>query len=136
MSRLPQLHVKVSDVNALGFSVNLARTNPVHDRERRIYAPRYPKPQTEGYFVMVSDAAKGDVIALKRVSWPSAEKTRSANTSKPTTRSFIKLPESGGERKMKVQVVSDSYIGMEWQVDDVDVPAPPKIVDDGGKKPQ
>jgi antiviral helicase SLH1 len=136
LNRLPQLRVNVSEVNALGLTVNLARSNLVQDRERRIYAPRYPKPQTEGFFVLVSDAAKGDIVALKRVNWPSAEKSRGGNASKPSTRSTIKLPESNAERKVKVMVISDSYIGMEWRLEEVDIPAPPKVVDDGGKKPQ
>ena len=135
LGQLPQLRVNVSDVNALGLSVNLARLNPVQDRDFRIYAPRYPKPQTEGYFVLISDVAKGEIIGLKRVSWPSPERTKGASSSKPSTRSLIKLPDNASERKVKVVAVSDSYIGMEWHVDDVDIPSPPKVIDDG-KKPQ
>ncbi|KAK5127281.1 hypothetical protein LTR08_004459 [Meristemomyces frigidus] len=134
LSQLPQLRVNVTEVNALGLTVNLARLNVVQDKDYRIYAPKYPKPQTEGYFVIVSDAAKGDIVGLKRVSWPSPEKMRGGNASRPSTRSVIRLPESNMERKMKVMVISDSYIGMEWHVDDVEVPAPPKVVDDGLKK--
>ena len=136
LNRLPQLRVNVSDVNAVGLAVNIARLNPVQDREFRIYAPRYPKPQTEGFFVIVSDAAKGDIIALKRVSWPSKDQNKAGNMSKPSTRSLIKLPESNGGRKLRVEAVSDSYIGMEWHLNDVDIPAPPQVVDDGGKKSQ
>lgn len=136
LSQLPQLRVSVSDVNALGLIVNLARLNPVQDKQYRIYAPRYPKSQTEGYFILVSDAAKGDILALKRVSWPSPEKIRGGNSSKPSTRSIIKLPQSNVERKIRVMVMSDSYIGMQWDVEHVDVPAPPRVVDDGSKKPQ
>ncbi|KAK5128381.1 hypothetical protein LTR85_003049 [Meristemomyces frigidus] len=136
LSQLPQLRVSVSEVNALGLNVNLARLNPVQDKAYRIYAPRYPKPQTEGYFVVASDAASGDIVGLKRVSWPSPEKTRGGNASRPSTRAVIKLPDSDVERNIKVTVVSDSYIGMEWPLDEVEVPAPPKVVDDGLKKPQ
>ncbi|KAK4541154.1 hypothetical protein LTR36_008228 [Oleoguttula mirabilis] len=136
LSQLPQLRVSVSDVNALGLNVNLARLNPVQDKAYRIYAPRYPKPQTEGYFVVVSDAANGDIVGLKRVSWPSPDKARGGNVSRPSTRAVIKLPHSDVERKVKVVVVSDSYIGMEWHVAEVEVPSPPKVVDDGLKKPQ
>ena len=137
LGQLPQLKISVSDVNAVGFAVNLSRLNPVQDREYRIFAPRYPKPQTEGYFVIVSDAAKGDIMALKRVSWPSPEKSRGPPTdrSRPNTRSMIKLPEAVDERKMSVVVISDSYIGMEWGIEgDVEVPGVPKVVDDGLKK--
>nr|POE48617.1 putative helicase mug81 [Quercus suber] len=137
LSQLPQLRVDVSDVNALGMAVNLTRLNAFQDKQYRIYAPRYPKPQTEGFFVVVSDVVKGEILALKRVSWPSPDKApRGANSSKPSTRSIIKLPPSDVERHVKVMVVSDSYIGMQWDVADVEVPSPPKVVDDGRKKPQ
>lgn len=135
LAQLPQLRVAVTDANALGLVVNLTRTNAVQSPEYRIYAPRYPKPQTEGYFVLAFDAMTGESVALKRVSWPSPDKSRGGSASKPSTRSTVKLPSSDRERTIKVVVVSDSYIGMEWAVENVEVPAPPRVVDDG-KKPQ
>ncbi|KAI7281912.1 Sec63-domain-containing protein [Hortaea werneckii] len=134
LSQLPQLRVGVTDVNALGLTVSLARLNPVTNREYHIYAPRYPKPQTEGYFVVVSDAAQGDVVGLKRVSWPSPDKVKGGNVSKPSTKATIKLPQCDVERKLKIMVISDSYIGMEWHLDEVEVPAPPKIMVDDSEK--
>ncbi|CAK1360656.1 Antiviral helicase SLH1 [Cercospora beticola] len=142
LGQLPQLQIGVSDVNALGLSVYLSRLNPVQDKEYRIYAPRYPKPQTEGYFLIVHDATNGEIYAMKRVNWPSNDrggKGRGAGTnavgSKPTTKSTFSLPESDVERKIRVVVVSDAYIGMEWVVEeDVEVPPVPRVVDDGLKK--
>ncbi|PPJ51471.1 hypothetical protein CBER1_09233 [Cercospora berteroae] len=142
LGQLPQIRIGVSDVNALGLSVHLSRLNTVQDKEYRIYAPRYPKPQTEGYFLIVHDAANGEIYAMKRVNWPSNDrggKGRGAGTnaagSKPTTKSSVSLPESDVERKIRVVVVSDAYIGMEWVVEeDVEVPPVPKVVDDGLKK--
>ena len=136
LDRLPRLQVRVSDVTALGFNVGISRLNTTHDREHRIYAPRYPKPQSEGFFVIASDAARGDILALKRVSWPSADKNRSAGSGKPSTKSTIKLPQSDVSRNVKVDIMSDSYIGMVWQVEDVEIPPAPKVVDDGSKKAQ
>lgn len=136
LGQLPQLRIGVTGVNALGMTVNLARLNAVQNKDYHIYAPRYPKPQTEGYFLIVSDAAKGNIVALKRVSWPSPDKVKRGDTSRPSTRAMIKLPDSDVERRMKVMVVSDSYVGMEWHLDEIEVPAPPKVVDDGKKQPQ
>jgi antiviral helicase SLH1 len=81
--------------------------------------------------LLVSDAASGDVLGLKRVSWPSPDKLRSGggnnsqggNASKPSTRATVRLPESKSERTVRVRVVSDSYLGMEWEVEDVRIPA-------------
>ena len=132
--RLPILRVNVANTSALGLTIGLARLNPHPDKNYRIYSPKYPKPQTEGYFVLVTESTTHDILGLKRISWPSPDKNRGANVSKPTTRATIKLPESASERKVDVRVVSDSYLGMEWRVDGVEIPAPPRVVDDGLKK--
>jgi antiviral helicase SLH1 len=125
LAQLPQLRVNIASASATSVSISLARLNPTQNDKYNIFAPRYPKPQTEGFFVIVSDAANGDVLGLKRVSWPSPDKVRNpkANPSKPSTRATVRLPPSQGERKVNVQVVSDSYIDMEWRVEEVEVPA-------------
>lgn len=46
----------------------------------------------------------------------------------------VKLPQSTGERVLDVRVVSDGYIGMVWKVEGVEVPAPPTVEGDDGKK--
>ncbi|KAK4697758.1 antiviral helicase SLH1, partial [Lecanoromycetidae sp. Uapishka_2] len=130
---LPNLKVTVMDVNALGFSVGVARLNVATQPDYRIYAPRYPKPQSEGFFLVVSDPAKDEVLALKRINWPPAEKVR-ASGGKPTSRSAIKLSPEIVERKVEVLVISDSYVGMVWRVEAVEVPAAPTVDDDGKKK--
>jgi antiviral helicase SLH1 len=139
LGQLPQLRVSAADVNAAGFSVHLARLNaaPADRGACRIYAPRYPKPQTEGFFVIVEDLAGGDVLALKRVGWSVSEKggpRGGAGSSRLNARSKVRVPSSEVVRKLRVTVVSDSYIGMEWRVDEVEIPPAPKVVDDGLKK--
>lgn len=125
LSQLPQLRVDVADASAASVSVSLARLNLTQNDKYNIFAPRYPKPQTEGYFVIVSDTANGDVLGLKRVSWPAPDKVRNpkANPNKPTTKATIRLPPSHSERKVNIQIVSDSYIDMQWTLDGVDIPA-------------
>lgn len=145
LGQLPQLRIQVTDVTALGLSVQFSRINPVQDAAAyRIYAPRYPKPQTEGFFLVVHDAGNGEIYAMKRVSWPSPEKSGGGRggsggrggrgSNRLNTKSSVKLPEAFEERNVKVLVVSDSYIGMEWTVENVEIPPVPKVVDDGLKK--
>ncbi|BDD63957.1 hypothetical protein MPDQ_006298 [Monascus purpureus] len=78
VSYLPNLTVSIPDVSATGLLVSLTRRNSTTDPEYRIYAPRFPKPQTEGYFLIVSsatlDGTDGELLALKRVSWQSLTK--------------------------------------------------------------
>ncbi|KAK8192746.1 putative steryl acetyl hydrolase mug81 [Zalaria obscura] len=138
LGALPQLKVNVVDVNPRSLTVGIARLNPVQDPQYRMYAPRYPKPQTEGFFVIVSDPKTDEVVALKRVSWPTVDNGRGGHSNKPTARAKIRLPPSENERLVEVTVVSDGYVGMEWKTAEVEIPAPPpevvEVVDDGAKK--
>lgn len=141
LAALPDLDVKVPVVNALGLTVSIARRNALPNREARMYAPRFPKPQTEGFFVVVTERGGDEVVALKRVGWPSVGgggdqkgKGRVGGGSRPSTRVNVKLPQSTGERVLDVRVVSDGYIGMVWKVEGVEVPAPPTVEGDDGKK--
>ena len=82
---LPHLGMSVPDssTSALQIVVSLTRQNdgrfmgngPPSSSSSlssvfRVWAPRFPKPQTEGFFVIVADEKRDEVIALKRVGWP------------------------------------------------------------------
>ncbi|OCK96303.1 Sec63-domain-containing protein [Cenococcum geophilum 1.58] len=105
------------------------------EHEYRMYAPYFPKPQTEGFFVIVSCPLKDEIIALKRVGWQVPRHEKGAASSRLSARAVVKLPESDEDKVLDVAVVSDGYIGMVWRVHGVEVPKPPLVVDDGGKKP-
>lgn len=128
---LPSLHLNITNVSALGLTVSLTRQNPAMDPDYRIYAPRFPKAQTEGFFVLVADVAKDEIMALKRAGWPASEQGR--RPPPPTAKALFSLKPEAMERKVEVRVVSDAYPGMVWKVEGVDVPAAP-VVDDEGKK--
>ncbi|OTA69437.1 Sec63 Brl domain-containing protein [Hypoxylon sp. EC38] len=138
-SILPNVSVRVEDVTAQSLVVSLKRLNPVVERDARIFAPRYPKPQTEGWFVIVCDVARDEIIGIKRAGWsqgPGA-KTLQVGT-KPTAKTMLRLPEpdrdgNGNGRKVDVLVLSDAYIGMEYRVMGVEIPALPKVDDDVDK---
>ena len=100
-----------------------------------MYAPYFPKPQTEGFFVIMSNPTKDEIIALKRIGWQVHRHEKGAASSRLSVRAVVKLPESSEDRVLDVAVVSDGYIGMVWRVHGVVVPKPPLVVDDGGKKP-
>ncbi|KAF2766453.1 Sec63-domain-containing protein [Teratosphaeria nubilosa] len=140
LAQLPQVRVGVADVNALGLTVNLTRLNAPTNPDFHIFAPRYPKLQTEGYFVVVSDVDSGEVYGLKRVGFQGRDQQRGkaasgAAKAGASARAVIKVPQGERERKVRVLVVSDAYIGMEWKVEgDVEVPGVPRVVDDGGLK--
>jgi antiviral helicase SLH1 len=132
VSVLPDVALAVENVTALSLAVSLKRRNPLVDRDARVYAPRFPKAQTEGWFVVVADTAKDEVIAVKRVGWSAPGRKRLEPGHRASARAVIKLPPTaaGQARKLDVLVVSDAYIGLEHRVLGVEVPALPAVDDD------
>jgi antiviral helicase SLH1 len=144
---VPNLEVKIGDVTSLSIDIVLSRRNPITARECRVWAPLYPKPQTEGYFVVVAESGTDEVLAVKRVGWAAArggggEENRGGVEigSRPATKAQVQLPDprivgagEWKERKVDVYVVSDSYVGLQVQIQGIDVPMPP-VVEDGKKK--
>lgn len=136
VSILPNIAVNVDDVTALSLTVGIKRRNPLVERDARIYAPKFPKAQTESWFVIVADLAKDEVIAVKRVGWSAPGRKRLEQGHYASARTTIKLPESadGQARKLDVLVVSDAYIGLEHRIQGVDIPALPSVDDDVASK--
>ncbi|KAK8080640.1 Sec63 Brl domain-containing protein [Apiospora hydei] len=135
-SILPNINVKPENVTAQSLTVSLKRTNPIVEREGRVYAPRYPKPQTEGWFVIICNAASDEIIAVKRAGWNQGPGKSVGTGTKPSANVTLKLPEperDGKGRKVDVIVLSDAYIGLEYRVMGVDIPALPVVDDDVDK---
>jgi antiviral helicase SLH1 len=130
--------------------LTMKRGTRLLDREARIYAPRFPKPQTEGYFVLALPSGTGrgtgtgsrsvpvvgtngtDILALKRANWST---TKQGNQTKALGTATVRLkipvapdadssssPGEGEQVKLDLLVMSDSYPGMEWRLENVNVP--------------
>ncbi|KAK7403671.1 putative steryl acetyl hydrolase mug81 [Neonectria punicea] len=136
LSVLPNLAVSIDEATALSVKIGLKRLNPLVKQNARIYAPKFPKPQTESWFVVVADVARDEVIAVKRVGWSAAPGRDLGPGMRPSARTTIKLPEAkaGQARKLDVLVVSDGYLGLEHRVLGVDIPAPPTVDDEVASK--
>lgn len=135
---LPNLRVSVEKPTTTGMTVVLKRMNA--QREDRIWAPKYPKPQTESHFVILADVANDEVFAVKRVGWGAkgkggkGDRGRRGGGSQGVVRANLKVhPEAVG-RKVDVLVVSDGYIGLEHRVGGVEIPKAPAPEDGGRKK--
>ena len=115
---LPDIELDATGTSGEGtVTVTMKRRNKLQGKEGRIHAPRFPKPQNEGFFITVTPHAGGnDVSALKRANWPA--QARAALT----LNARLKLGESERDRKVNVTVMSDSYPGMEWKLEGVVVP--------------
>ena len=134
-SRLPDVALSVPHKTALGLTAQLRRRNPLAERDARAYAPRFPKPQSEGWFVIAADPARDEVLAIKRLGWSARGGAGLSKGARPEARAVLKLPggseAGGGERKVDVLVVSDTYIGLEHRVTGVEIPAAPVVEGDG-----
>jgi len=107
-----------------------------------MYAPRFPKPQTEGFFVVAWNVDTKELVALKRVAWPAANANAGHGAQRQIAgrggagaggkaqaqmhvRSTLRLPPHEQPMVVEVEVVSDGYVGMSWKVGRVEVPATP-----------
>ena len=116
------------------LQVTMKRGNRLQDAQARIYAPKFPKPQTEGYFVLVTPAgskvaresARADILALKRANWSMMNNKQGQSRAREVSHTKLKVPVLegmvGGEVKVDILVMSDAYPGMEWWLENVVVP--------------
>lgn len=136
---LPDIHLRASDLHSDHFVVEMMRRSALRDANGYIYAPMFPKSQTEGYFVLAfQDGTFEDLVALKRAGWPVQEivgpRRRDRESQKTEARVKIKLPPLKAERRVHILVMSDAYPGMSWVLKDLTVPGaqPDKIAVGGG----
>ncbi|KAF1842631.1 Sec63-domain-containing protein [Cucurbitaria berberidis CBS 394.84] len=148
ISRLPILKLVLGTVNAISLSVSLTRQNPARMQNGgiRIFAPRYPKPQTEGFFVIISYSNTDEIIALKRVGWYDSTRGGTggrsgrggshagSDNSRLQASTKITLPPMAQGKKIDVSVLSDAYAGMKWKIEGVEVPEAPRVEDAGKGK--
>lgn len=126
---VPNVKIEIQQVTALALTVVLHRQNALSSPDAKAYAPRFPKTQTEGWFVILCKQASDEILAIKRVGWQSGGSQR-GDTSRPTTRTVIKLVQEDGivadGRHFDVLVVSDTYLGMVYQVEGIAIPNAPR----------
>ncbi|KAL2891261.1 Antiviral helicase SLH1 [Ceratocystis lukuohia] len=138
-STLPHISVAIDTATTSAVAISLRRLNAFATDDARIFAPRFPKSQTEGWFIMLCDAENDEIVAVKRAGWspPSSpqqkQEQQRENRNKPTLKRgtkprkihvTLKIPPTMQGRKLQVRVVSDAYIGIEQSVD-VEIPRAP-----------
>jgi antiviral helicase SLH1 len=128
-AKLPYIELRASGLHSDHFLIEILRQNPLINANGNVYAPRFPKPQTEGFFVLASrDGAAEDLVALKRAGWPASENVssrqgESRRSPKAESRVRIKVPEMKTENGIHIMVMSDAYPGMSWELKDIMIPA-------------
>ena len=74
-----------------------------------VYAPLYPKPKTEGWWLVVGDPDGNSCLAIKRV----------ALAQKATVKLQFPAPETAGSHNLMLYFMCDSYLGcdQEYELD-------------------
>ncbi|RKF59682.1 putative helicase mug81 [Erysiphe neolycopersici] len=115
---IPDLSIKVRSVTASTLILNISRKNSLTHSGNKMYAPYFPKPQTEGFFALICSEKNDEIIALKRVGW-------SSNNGKPSTIVTFQLPEGriqNEANKVDIWVISDGYLNMSWKIKAIQIP--------------
>ncbi len=99
--------IKVAADEDCTLIVNLRRINKLR-REEKAFAPKFPKPQDESWFLVLGNVEDNDMLALKRVS------TIRGQTSQQLA--FV-APEKPGRVILTVYLMADSYLGLDQQYD-------------------
>lgn len=92
------------------LQINLHRTQMGYQgkQDSKAMAPRFPKVKDEGWFLILGEVDKKELIALKRTGY-----VRNRNT---VSVAFY-TPETPGKCIYTLYLMSDSYIGMDQQYD-------------------
>lgn len=109
-STLPSVDINITKATAASLEATLTRETQPLNWNYGIHAPKFPKSQTESYFVVLGDEEKDEIYALKRVSW-----SQNRKGGKATANISLSLPEGLEGKDASLFVVSDGYIGAEWR---------------------
>ena len=99
-------------VNAtIGFSENLFLVISVfclQKKDSKAFVPRFPKPKDEGWFMVLGEVETKEVVALKRVGYV---------RSRMNVQLAFYTPENTGRVIYTLYFMSDSYLGLDQQID-------------------
>lgn len=72
------------------------------------YAPKFPKPKDEGWFLTLGSKDSDELIALKRVAYRNSRSSHSL---------IFNAPKKSGRFIYTIYFISDGYIGLDQQFD-------------------
>ncbi|KXS12052.1 Sec63-domain-containing protein [Gonapodya prolifera JEL478] len=111
-----KLHYRVPLSTEVTVKVSIKRKRPHKEKDGRIHAPRFPKPQYESYWLAIGETETDDLVALKRLLPSRADSV--GGTSSGTAASLAFTPvEEPGRYTYTIFVVSDGYLGLDRQID-------------------
>merc|ERR550539_507179 len=82
-----------------------------HGDSRRAFAPKFPKPKDEGWFLVLGSVEENELLALKRAGLP---KGGGGGAQHQVT--FF-TPETPGRVVYTLYIMSDAYLGLDQEYD-------------------
>ncbi|KAI8815177.1 Sec63 Brl domain-containing protein [Cladochytrium replicatum] len=86
------------------------------DGQYRVHSPRFPKPQYEGWWLVLADPEVDELMAMKKLSSTVGDgKGKRAESKSSTMGSTLRFtaPSDPGHYILEVHLVSDAYIGLD-----------------------
>ncbi|KAI9305339.1 Sec63 Brl domain-containing protein [Cunninghamella echinulata] len=96
------------------LEITLTKLN-TQQHDGKLYAPFFPKVDYESWWVVLGDANRDEVIALKRISMRNGPKE--AMQRKVTKTMTFETPEHLGQQTYTLYLICDGYQGLDQQVD-------------------
>merc|ERR1711865_371263 len=113
-SSLPVINLRWSmetDVYGADDEATISVTIQRQNRSHQVVAPKFPKPKTEGHWLVLGCEAQGELLAVKRVT---IAKTSKTSLTFYTDDIDMSLGEDG-RADLSLYLISDSYIGLDQQ---------------------
>lgn len=97
------------------LKIRMKRSRALTSKESdlRVYAPQFPKPQMESWFVLLGDETSDELMALKRVSSSSSSRSELRHSGSLATSLKFKAPLILGDGGFTVSILSDSVLGVD-----------------------
>ncbi|KAI9005728.1 Sec63 Brl domain-containing protein [Hyaloraphidium curvatum] len=112
----PLESVRVEAGRTYELKIEARRRKPFRGKDFRVHAPFYPKPQHEGWWLVLADREADDLLALTRVSpvnVASGGNSRAASSAPLSATVTFVAPEERGRFVYSVLMVSDGYLGLD-----------------------
>ena len=93
--------------------VSLERAKKVSGYDGRIYAPKFPKPQYESWWLILGNSSSDSIIDIKRVNMRNEQFGEFSK--KHTVKLKLIAPEKEGKYQYTIFFISDGYLGIDQQ---------------------
>ncbi|CAG8748715.1 5153_t:CDS:2, partial [Funneliformis caledonium] len=95
--------------------VSLKRVKNISGYDGKVYAPRFPKPQYESWWLVFGDKSTDSIIEMKKINMSNGLFGEFSN--EQTFKLKLTAPEWGGNYQYTIFLINDGYLGLDQQFD-------------------